>query len=70
MKILLAIFLPPAAVLMCGKPGAAIVNVFLCFVLWIPAVIHAISIVNSCEADRRVAGLAKAIGQANRPVKR
>jgi len=43
---LLAIFLPPVAVLLTGKPIQALLNVVLWFFLWIPASIHAILVVN------------------------
>ncbi len=64
MLILLAIFLPPVAVLMCGKPISALLNVGLCFLLWIPAMIHAIMVVNDYKADKRVKQLASAMGQS------
>lgn len=51
---LLAIFVPPLAVLFCGKPIQAIINFFLCFLLWIPAVIHAILVVRDNKADKRM----------------
>ena len=51
--ILLAILLPPVAVLICGKPFQAIINCFLCLFLWVPGVIHAIVIVNNHNADKR-----------------
>ena len=51
---LLAILFPPLAVLICGKPIQALINVALCFLLWIPAVIHAWSIVSESKADKRM----------------
>lgn len=51
--ILLAILLPPVAVLMCGKPFQAVLNVFLTLALWIPGVVHAIIVVNNHNADKR-----------------
>lgn len=54
MMYLLAIFLPPLAVLFCGKPFQALINFFLCFLIWIPAVIHAILIVRDYKADKRM----------------
>ncbi|MEO2268220.1 YqaE/Pmp3 family membrane protein [Pseudoalteromonas pernae] len=41
--IILSIFLPPVAVFL--KAGAGkdlVINIILCFLLWIPAVIHAL----------------------------
>ncbi len=51
---LIAIFLPPLAVLFCGKPIQALINFGLCFVFWIPAVIHAILVVKDKKADERM----------------
>ena len=49
MLYFLAILLPPLA----GKPGAAILNVFLCLLFWLPGVIHALFVVNEAKADAR-----------------
>lgn len=54
MMYILAIFLPPVAVLFAGKPFQAIINFFLCFLFWIPAVIHAILVVRDDKADKRM----------------
>lgn len=54
MLYILAIFLPPLAVLLVGKPFQAIINFFLCFLVWIPAVIHAILVVRDYKADKRM----------------
>lgn len=51
--ILVAILFPPLAVLMCGKPIQAVLNVFLTLLFWIPGMIHAIIVVNNRNADRR-----------------
>ena len=50
---LLAIVLPPLAVLLCGKPIQALLNVGLTILLWVPGVIHAWSVVSDRNADRR-----------------
>ena len=50
---LLAILLPPVAVLMCGKPLQAFINLILCLLLYIPGMVHAIMVVNEYKADRR-----------------
>ena len=55
MLYLLAIVLPPVAVLMCGKPGTAVLNLFLTLLLWVPGMIHALFVVNEHKADRRAA---------------
>lgn len=53
MLYLLAIVLPPVAVLLAGKPVQALLNCLLTLCLWIPGSIHAILVVNSRNADRR-----------------
>jgi uncharacterized membrane protein YqaE (UPF0057 family) len=53
MLYLVAIILPPLAVLLCGKPFQAILNVFLTLLFWIPGMIHAILVVNGHYADKR-----------------
>ena len=53
MRYLLAILIPPVAVLLCGKPIQFVLNIFLTLLLWIPGVIHAILVVNSHLADKR-----------------
>ena len=54
MKMLLAIILPPLAVLLCGKPIQALLNIVLCVVtLWLGAAIHAIYTVTQSDANRR-----------------
>lgn len=61
----LAIFLPPLAVLLCGKPGQAILNCLLLLFLWIPAVVHAILVVNEHKARQRQNELAGMIAAAS-----
>ncbi len=64
MRYLFAILLPPLAVLLCAKPITAILNVFLCLLLWFPGVIHAIMVVSSHKADKRADKIAKAVATA------
>lgn len=54
MMYVLAIFLPPIAVLFTGRPFQAILNFFLCFLFYVPGVIHAILVVNESKADNRM----------------
>ena len=61
MRYLLALILPPLAVLLCGKPIQFVLNIFLCLLFWIPGVVHAILVVNSHLADVRNKKLIKAI---------
>lgn len=53
MLYLLAIFLPPLAVLLCGKPFQAILSIGLTLLFWIPGVLHAMLVVSSHHADKR-----------------
>lgn len=61
MLYLLAIVLPPVAVLLCGKPFQAILNLLLTCAFWVPGVIHACFVVSSYHADRRNRELIQAI---------
>jgi len=55
MHYLLAIILPPVAVLTSGfKPFSFIVSILLTLFFWIPGIIHAILVVNGHKADKRV----------------
>lgn len=67
MRYLLAIILPPVAVLLTGKPIQALLNLLLCILGWIPGVVHALVVVGSHKADKRNDKLIKAIQQQNRP---
>jgi uncharacterized membrane protein YqaE (UPF0057 family) len=54
MLYLVAVILPPLAVLFCGKPFQAILNLVLLFVtVYIGALIHAIFVVHNYYADQR-----------------
>ena len=59
--ILLAILLPPIAVLLKGEPIQALLNIVLCFLCWIPGIIHAIMVVNAANADKRTDRIVEAI---------
>lgn len=60
MLYLLAVVLPPVAVLIAGKPIQALLNIGLCFLLFIPGVIHAWMIVSNHYQDRRTGSLVDA----------
>lgn len=64
MRYLLAILLPPVAVLICGKPFQFLINLILTFFFWLPGVIHAILVVNSYLADQRTERLERAIRES------
>ena len=61
MRYFLAIILPPVAVLVCGKPIQAILNLVLTICFWIPGMIHALFIVHGYNADKRTDRIVDAI---------
>jgi len=61
MRYLLAIILPPVAVLLCGKPVQFVFNIILTLLFWIPGVIHAVLVVNDHLADKRADRIVKAV---------
>ena len=54
MRYLLAILCPPLAVLLCGKPFQAILNLLLTLCFYIPGAIHAILVAHNYYEDRRI----------------
>lgn len=52
MRFLLAILLPPLAVLSCGKPVQAVLNLLLTLCFWLPGALHAVLVVNQYYEDR------------------
>ena len=56
-----AVVLPPVAVLLCGKPLQALLNLLLTLCLWVPGILHALFVVNSHLADKRTDKLIKAM---------
>jgi uncharacterized membrane protein YqaE (UPF0057 family) len=59
MMYLLAILLPPVAVLFTGRPFQAVLNFFLTLLLWAPGAIHAILVVNEHKANQRADRIAR-----------
>lgn len=54
MLYLVAVLLPPLAVLLAGKPFQAILNLILLFVtVYVGALIHALFVVHNYYADKR-----------------
>ncbi len=53
MLYILAILFPPLAVLICGKPIQALLNILLSLLFYFPGLIHAILIVHEHYADKR-----------------
>ena len=64
MLYLTAILLPPLAVLFCGKPIQALLNILLTLFFWIPGVIHAMLVVSSHHADKRQERLVREMAKA------
>jgi uncharacterized membrane protein YqaE (UPF0057 family) len=52
MRFLLALLLPPIAVLSCGKPVQALLNLVLTLCFWLPGALHAVLVVNQHYEDR------------------
>jgi uncharacterized membrane protein YqaE (UPF0057 family) len=61
MLYLIAILLPPLAVLFCGKPFQALLNIVLTIAGWVPGAVHAILVVNAHLADKRTDRLIRAM---------
>lgn len=59
MLYLLAILLPPIAVLMAGKPLQAIINLVLTLCCWFPGVWHAVLVVGEYYSDVRFSKIEK-----------
>ena len=53
MMYLLAILLPPVAVLIVGRPFQAFINFLLLLIFWVPASIHACFVVADSKAEKR-----------------
>ena len=51
---LLAILCPPLAVLLCGKPIQALLNLLLSLLLYVPGLVHALMVVTERKADKRM----------------
>ena len=64
MLYLLALLLPPLAVLLCGKPFQALLNLVLTLLGWHPGAIHAILVVNSHENDKRTERIIRSLGRS------
>jgi len=59
-------FLPPLAVLSCGKLGQFILSIILTWIGYVPGVIHAILVVNAYKADQRTEKIVRAIENQHR----
>lgn len=54
MMYLLALVLPPIAVLLSGKPIQAILNLVLTLFFWFPGALHAILVVKDNKDNKRM----------------
>lgn len=54
MMYLLAVVLPPVAVLFSGKPIQAFLNLILTAIFWFPGAIHAILVVKDAKDNKRM----------------
>ncbi|MCB2154091.1 YqaE/Pmp3 family membrane protein [bacterium] len=53
MLYLLAIILPPVAVLLCGKPIQALINLLLTLLFYVPGAVHAVLVVHDSKEEKR-----------------
>ena len=64
MLYLVAVILPPLAVLLAGKPFQAILNLVLVFVtVYVGALIHALFVVHNHYADKRQERMIRELNQ-------
>ncbi|MDX2131217.1 MAG: YqaE/Pmp3 family membrane protein [Planctomycetota bacterium] len=61
MRYLIAILLPPLAVLLCGKPIQALLNLVLTLCFWVPGAIHAVLVVNQHYEDQNADRIIQAV---------
>ena len=61
---LLAIVLPPVAVLIAGKPFQALISLILTILGWLPGAIHAILVVKDKKDQERMVKQAELIARA------
>lgn len=61
MRYLLAILLPPVAVLICGKPVQALLNLVLTLLFWVPGAVHACLVVHDHLANKRADRIVQAV---------
>jgi uncharacterized membrane protein YqaE (UPF0057 family) len=63
---LVAILLPPLAVLLCGKPFQALLNIVLTLLFYLPGLLHALFVVNNFYADQRTERVIRATREQDR----
>ncbi len=67
MLYLIAILVPPLAVLLAGKPFQALLNLLLTLLLYVPGLLHALLVVHNHYADKRAA---RALDELKKEAKR
>jgi len=66
MLYIVAILLPPLAVLLTGRPLQALLNLVLTLLIYFPGLIHALIVVSNHYADRRAERLVRKWRDAER----
>ena len=62
MLYLVAVILPPLAVLLCRKPFQAILSIVLSLIFYFPGLIHALFVVHNHYADKRHQEMMRELG--------
>lgn len=66
MLYVIAIFCPPIALILAGKPGKALLGLILWILGWLPGVIYAFVVIGGKNADKRTDRVVKAIQAGQR----
>jgi uncharacterized membrane protein YqaE (UPF0057 family) len=66
MLYLVAILIPPLAVLLAGKPFQALLNILLTLLAYIPGLIHALFVVHNHYEDRRAKRVIRELRRAGK----
>ena len=66
MLYLVAVILPPLAVLLAGKPFQALLSIPLTLLFYVPGIVHALFVVHNHYADQRTDRLIRATRDAQR----
>ena len=66
MLYLVAVILPPLAVLLAGKPFQALLSIPLTLLFYVPGIVHALFVVHNHYADKRTDRLIRATRDAER----
>jgi uncharacterized membrane protein YqaE (UPF0057 family) len=63
MLYLVAVVVPPLAVLLCGKPFQALINIVLTLLAYFPGAAHAVFVVHNHYEDQRTQRVIDALHQ-------